>query len=188
MAIDERLIFYEGKHVRLKALSSQDIIDSDWVRWFNDEVLSQYNRHHYFPNTFEQEQKFLESCTQPSKLVVGIVDRLNETKICGVVSLQNIDFIHRHAEIACMLDKKITIANPFIFLESWSLILRHGFEQLGLYKIYAGTFHPHVVGNATKMFNFEIEGVMKKQIFKNNAYHDVTMYAVFRDTIKYPEF
>jgi RimJ/RimL family protein N-acetyltransferase len=188
MTIDERQMFYEGKHMRLKALTAQDIIESDWVGWFNDEEMSRYNNHHYFPNTFEQQHKFLESCAGPSKLALGIIDRLNDTKICGVVSLSNIDFIHRNAEIAGIQDNKTTAGSPSIFFEAWSIMLRHGFEQLGLHKIYGGTFHPHVSGGLARMFNFEIEGVRKKQMFKNDTYHDVTLLAVFKDTVKYPEF
>jgi RimJ/RimL family protein N-acetyltransferase len=188
MAIDERLVFYEGKHVRLKVLSPQDVIESDWVGWFNDEEMCEHNQHHYFPHTMEQQHEFLRSCMPPSKFQLGIIDRSDEAQICGVVSLSNIDFIHRHAEIAGIQARKITNANPALFLEAWALVLRHGFEQIGLQKIYGGTFHPHVVGALTRMFNFEVEGVRKRQVFRNNSLKDVTLIAVFNDTIKYPEF
>jgi RimJ/RimL family protein N-acetyltransferase len=188
MAIDERLVFYEGKNVRLKALSSQDVIESGWVGWFNDEEMSTYNQHHYFPNTFERQHALLETFNTTSKVQFGIVDRAAPDMICGVVSLQNIEWIHRHAEIAGIQDKSRTASNAALFLEAWALTLRHGFEQLGLQKIYGGAFHPHVAGALTRMFNFEIEGVRRRQVYKHGAFSDVTLIAVFRETIRYPEF
>ena len=186
MAIDERLVFYEGKHIRLKALAPQDLAESNWVGWFNDEVMCRHNQHHYFPNTVELQGEWLESLKAPSKLQLGIVDRADESKICGVVSLSNIDWIDRHAEIAGIQDKS-TSTNPALFLEAWSFMLRHGFEQLGLQKIYGGTFHPHSAAALTRAFNFEIEGVQRRHVFKSGVLEDVTLVAVFHDTIRYPE-
>jgi RimJ/RimL family protein N-acetyltransferase len=188
MAIDERLVFYEGRYVRLKVLSPQDVVESDWVGWFNDESMSAYNGHHYFPNTFEQQQSILASCVLPHKLQLGIVDRVNPDKICGVVSLNSIDWIHRHAEIAGIQATKHTKSNPALFLEAWSIMLRHGFEQFGLNKIFGGTFHPHVTDALTRVFNFEVEGVRRRQMYKNGTYRDVTLVAVFKDTVQYPDF
>lgn len=188
MSIDERLVFYEGKHVRLKALSPQDVVESDWVGWFNAQEMSAYNQHHYFPNTFEQQSEVLKSLNTTSKLQLGIVDRADAAKICGVVSLGNINWIHRNAEIGGIQEKVRTSTNPALFLESWALLLRHGFEQLGLQKIYGGTFHPHVAGALNRVFNFAVEGVQRRQVFKSGVFCDVTLLGVFNDTIRYPEF
>ena len=186
--IEERLVFYEGKHVRLMVLSPQDVVESDWVGWFNDEIMSAYNQHHYFPNTFEQQHDILKSCVSSNKLQLGIVDRASPDNICGVISLSAIDWIHRHAEIAGIQATKHTKSNPALFLEAWSIMLRHGFEQFGLNKIYGGKFHPHVTAALVRTFNFEIEGVRRRQVYKNGTYHDVTLLAVFYDTVKYLEF
>jgi [ribosomal protein S5]-alanine N-acetyltransferase len=169
-------------------LSAQDIVESNWVGWFNDEAMSTYNQHHYFPNTVEQQYEILKSCTADDKLQLGIVDRAHPDTICGVVTLSAIDWIHRHAAIAGIQEVKATKLNSALFLESWSIMLRHAFEQLGLNKIYGGTFHPHVSAALMRTFNFEVEGIRKRQIYKNGEYHDVTLIGVFKDTIKYPEF
>lgn len=186
MAIDERLIFFEGKHVRLKALDEQDIVDSGWVGWFNDEHLCQANQHHYFPNSFAAQRAFLAASDGHDKIQLGIISRAIPAAICGVVSLSAIDYIHRHAEIAGMQSAD-TRANAAIFLESWSIMLHHAFEQLGMQKVYGGTFHPHVAGALKRAFNFQEEGVLKRHIYKNGRFVDVTQIAVFADTVSYPE-
>jgi RimJ/RimL family protein N-acetyltransferase len=188
MMIDERLVFYEGKHVRLKALSPQDVIESGWVGWFNNELMGAYNQHHYFPNSVEQQNDFLKSCVSSNKIQLGIVDRKDPDYICGVVSLGEIDWINRHSEIAGIQATNQTKSNPALFLEAWSIMLHHGFEQFGLNKIYGGTFHPHVTEALIHTFNFEVEGVRRRQVYKKGTYHDVTLLGVFKDTIKYPQF
>lgn len=188
MAIDQRFVFYEGKYIQLKVLDERDVIESGWVGWFNDEQMSEYNQHHYFPNTVNAQMEVLRCCAGPDKLQLGIVDRESPEQICGVVSLSTIHYIHRHAEIAGIHSTEHTRNNSAIFLESWAFMLRHGFEQLGLQKIYGGTFHPHVTGALNRMFNFEIEGVRRRHVFKRNTYHDVTLLAVFADTVRYPDF
>jgi RimJ/RimL family protein N-acetyltransferase len=189
MAIDERLIFYEGKYVRLKVLDEQDIIESDWVGWFNNEKLCQTNQHHYFPNTFDVQRSFLSSLNgSKDKIQLGILDRDQPDKICGVVSLSNINFINRNAEIAGIQSVDNTRNNSAIFLESWSIILRHAFEQLGIKKIYGGTFHPYGFKALEFAFNFEVEGTRKRHIFKNGEYHDIILVAVFNNSVRYPSF
>lgn len=187
MAIDERLVFYEGKHVRLTALSAQDVRDSDWVGWFNDQAMSEHNQHHYFPVTLDQQHEMLESFISSSKLQLGIVDRADPEQICGVVSLSNIDWIHRNAEIAGIQARARTGANSALFLEAWSLMLKHGFQQFGLQKIYGGTFHPQVAQALVRAFNFAVEGQQRRHIFRGGIFHDLTMLAVFQDTVRYPE-
>ena len=185
--IDERLVFYEGKHVRLKVLSAQDVVESDWMGWFNDESLCAYNQHHYFPNTADQQCEILKSCASPGKIQLGIIDRENPDNICGVVSLSSIDLIHRHAEIAGIQSAKLTKSNSALFLEAWAIMLRHGFDQLGLNKIYGGSFHPHATTALVRAFNFEVEGVRRQEVYKNGLYLDCTMVAVFKNSVQYPE-
>ena len=61
MSIDKNLIFYFGKYVDLKVLDESDICNSEWVGWFNNKDLCNYNLHHYFPNTYENERTILNS-------------------------------------------------------------------------------------------------------------------------------
>lgn len=187
MPIDPRTIFYKGKHVLLKTLDEQDVAESNWAGWFNDAAMCEFNQHHYWPNSVSAQRQFLASCAAPGKLQLGIVAVEAPERICGVVSLNAIDLLHRHADIAGIHETGQTRSNSAIFLESWSFMLRHGFEELGLNKIHGGTFHPHVPGALARAFNFEIEGVRRRHVFKRNGWHDLTMVAVFADTVRYPE-
>ncbi len=187
--VDERLIFLEGKHVRLKVPTRDDVLHGNWISWFNSQSLADFNQHHYFPVTVDQQLAFLAQANSPTRLQLGIVARDDaDESPCGMISLSNISWINRNAEVAIIIDNRRTANNPNIFLESWSLMLRHGFEGLGLSKIYGGTFHPNITNVLTKKFGFHVEGIRRRHVFKNNTWHDVTDFAVFADTVMYPEY
>ena len=182
----DKMIFYRGDFVDLKVLEEKDIYESNWLGWFNNEQLCNGNGHHFYPNTVEKQKKILDSLNSVDKIQLGIINKEMPNEICGVISLQNIDYIHRKAEVANMSDNSKTSYKPQIYLESHSLIFKHAFNQLGLNKIYCGTINKHIPVAMKRAFNFEIEGVLKKSMFKNGEFLDTTMLAVFKDTIKYP--
>jgi len=187
VAIDERLIFLEGKHVRLKVLDERDIHESGWVGWFNDEKLCMGTQHHYYTNTFDNQREFLAELNGTDKIQLGVVAKDNPENICGVVSLSNIDYLHRKAEIGHIVDGNLTKRNPAIIIESWMLMIKHGFDQLGLNKIYGGTLNEFVVSAMKSAFNFEIEGVQRNHVYKSGGFADVTLVAVFKDTVIFPD-
>ena len=183
----EGMYFYKGKYINLKVLEEKDIYQSNWVGWFNDEYLCQQNTHHYFPNTIEKQKNFLASLNTDKKIQLGIIDKKSPAEICGVISLQDIDLLHRKAEIACLSDISLTSSKPEIYLESHILMIKHAFNQLGLNKIHTGTINRNVPQAMKRAFNFEIEGVLKQSIYKNGVFHDAILLAVFANTVIYPE-
>lgn len=187
MSGPSQLVFLEGRYVRLRTLTREDVRDSPWVGWFNSEFLCQYNKHHFFPVTFDSQIEFLQRTQQGDSIVLGIEAISLDHNLCGVVALSSIDLLHRNAEIAGMQDERQTRRFPQIFLESWSLMLRHGFTQLGLRKIYGGSFRPGAADALRRAFNFEIEGIARDQVYKSGQFHAVTRVAVFNDTIRYPD-
>jgi len=188
LRIDQNLIFYEGKYVLLKVLAEEDIMTSGWVGWFNDEKISQHNTHHYFPNTYEKQLEYLKNCHGPSRISLGIINKNADEKIKGIVTLDNIDLLHRNCEIAGILTHDSKNRNPMIFFEAYSLMLRHAFEQLGLEKVYGSGFDVNLHEGLKRLFNFEQEGIKRRHFFKNGDFHDFISVAVFSDTIKYPNF
>jgi RimJ/RimL family protein N-acetyltransferase len=185
MKIDKRLIFYSTDHIYLKALSQEDLDESQWVAWFNDDERCRFTQHHYYPVNKETQRAYLDGAYSNDKIQLGIVDREKDDQICGIISLNNINYINRNAEFSASIDLKLTKGKPHIYLEAVSLILMHGFQELGLKKIYGGTFNPNVVTTLERIFNFQMEGTLKNHIFKNGCFHDALMLGVFDDTVRY---
>lgn len=183
MSTDKRLVFLKSKNVILKVLEEADLLESNWIGWFNDEKRCANNKHHKFPNTWETQRSYLYS-NDKSKIQFGIVPVETYSPICGVISLQEIDLLNGTAHIAIMLDKSAE-KKPEIFIESFSLLLDHGFNELRLTKICVGSLDERLIPSLEKLFNFKPEGVLKRHVFKRGIYRDVHLGAVFADEVLY---
>jgi len=173
----------ESKNVYLKVLDELDLIESDWVKWFNDEERCKENSHHKYPNTWENQRKYLESINS-SKIQLGIVDKKDDSQICGVISLQDIDFVNGNCHLAIMLDKSKKDF-PEIFVDSFSLMLSHGFKEFRLNKICVGSQDERLISSVSKIFNFKHEGILRQHVYKGGIYKDVYLGSVFANEVQY---
>lgn len=183
---DPRDIFIRGTVVDLKVLSRDDVVNSNWYGWFNDEELCQTLQKHYFPNTLESQIQFWEknilpssTNSQPDKIQLGIC-RVGEPLLLGIVSLNNIDFINRKCEFSMVIGEKEG-RNVKVFLEASRLIFRHAFETLNMNRIYGGSISKELVVLMCRSLGCKDEGVSRQDIFKNGKYHDSYRYSLLRE-------
>lgn len=115
-------------------------------------------------------------------LILAIVKKLStteENEFYGRISLENIDYINRSAELKVFLTKDAQ--GKGIAYEACKLIMEHGFGQLNLHRIYAGALETNkgFIKLASK-FCFRMEGRRVQAVWKNNEYVDVFEYAILR--------
>jgi RimJ/RimL family protein N-acetyltransferase len=177
------MIFLESNNVKLKVLEETDLIKSDWVGWFNDAERCEDNIHHKYPNSWENQRNYLET-NSTSKIQLGVVDKQLDSEICGVISLQDINLLDGNGHLAIMLDKS-TGNKPEIFIESFSLMLAHGFNEIRLNKICVGSLDERLIPSLQKLFNFKHEGVLAKHVYKSGRFRDMYVGAVFADEVMY---
>ena len=86
----------------------------------------------------------------------------------GVVSLSNIDFIHRSAETAVVIGERPTAKKSMFWaMEAKARIVQHGFETLGLRRIGGAQTMPLAVWqNYQLLFGFRPEGVARASFAK----------------------
>ncbi len=184
--IDSRDIFLKGKNVYLKALTRDDVINSGWYGWFNDEDLCKTLQKHYYPNTMDFQIRFWE------ENIRGAIDKIqlaicpiDSGQIVGIVSLNNIDYINRKAEFSVVIGQR-EARNVIIFIEACKLILKHGFYSLNLNRIYGGSISRDLVDMMCRTFNFQEEGIRRQEIYKNGKYFDAYCFGILRD--EFPQF
>ncbi len=179
--IDPRDIFLKGKHVILKVLTREDVIESDWYGWFNDEDLCKTLQKHYFPTTMESQIAFWEQNVRSAndKIQLGIC-RINSDRIVGIISLNNIDYINRKAEFSVIIGDR-DAQNVVIFTESCKLLLNHGFYSLNLNRIYGGGISKDLANMMCRVLNFQEEGIRRQEVYKNGKYFDAYYYGILRD-------
>lgn len=180
-AIDPRDIFLKGKKIILKVLTRDDVLNSGWYGWFNDEILCKTLQKHYFPNSVEAQMAFWESNVKncSSKLQLGIC-LIDGGPIVGIVSLNNIDHINSKAEISAIIAEK-EARNIAVFVESCNLLFKHAFFTLNLQRIYGGSISEDLVDLMCRMLSCKREGIARRDIFKDGTYHDAHRYSLLRD-------
>jgi ribosomal-protein-alanine N-acetyltransferase len=178
--IDSRNIFLRGTHVYLVALSQEDVVNSNWYGWFNDEELCKTLQQHYYPNTLELQLDFFRKNigNSDSKLQLGICKPENAT-LLGIISLSNIDFINRKAEISAVIGEAEG-RNINIFRESCQLLCDHAFNTLNLNKIYGGSISKELADLMCRFLKGKREGVAREDIYKRGTYHDAYLYGILR--------
>jgi ribosomal-protein-alanine N-acetyltransferase len=177
--MDKREVFLESNNFHYRNLNLNDLLYSNWYSWFNDPQLCNYNKHHYWPNTLEKQKRYLVQ--DDARLQLGIVHKNLQENLLGVISLEQIDLIHRNANLGIMFEKSSSEKYPTLFYESVQIILSHGFNQLGLLKIRSGSAVPNHSLTMQRLFNFEVEGNLKREIFKSGKFLDVSLLALFRE-------
>lgn len=173
-------IFIDGERVYLRPLVPEDA-DGNYQYWFNDEKVCALNQHHRFPSYKSSLTEFINNLPNDrSQIVLAVIEKENNTHI-GNVSLQNINYINRSAEVASIIAEKTP--NGFIYtLEATKLIIKHGFDELNLNRIYCGTPTMHVViKKIHEILDLKPEGISRQAMFKNGKYLDIQNYSILRE-------
>lgn len=177
-------VFLSGQHVDLVVLDESVIENSDWYQWFNDQAVCKFLQKGRFPNTRKAQRIFFESQIESSNQIVqlGLVER-GKSNLVGVVSLNNIDFINRAADISIVIgdlkSQKLSLS-----IDAMRLMISHAFCSLNLNRVSAGTFSQDWSNCLIKMLGFELEGLAKQAVYKDSEYRDVFLLAILRSKFK----
>jgi RimJ/RimL family protein N-acetyltransferase len=179
--IDHRDIFLKGKNIYLKVLTKDDVLNSNWYGWFNDEELCKTLQKHYYPNTIEMQYDFWEKniLNSQTKIQLGIC-KIDNSKILGIVSLNNIDLINRRAEMSAVIGEQEG-RGVNLFIEACKLLFSHAFFTLNLNRIYGGSISKELVTLLCRTLGCKEEGVARQDIYKNGKYNNSYLYGLLRE-------
>jgi len=175
--------FLVGDRVYLRAIDQSDL-NAAYREWFNDEEVCRYNSHHRFPNYDENMHAYYESVIKSRQnLILAICDKETDEHI-GNIALENIDPINRSAEYAILIGSSASHGKG-IGRDATKLILTHGFEQLGLERVYCGTSDDNIgMQKLAAAVGFKEEGRARRAMFKNGSFKDVISYGLLKDEYK----
>jgi ribosomal-protein-alanine N-acetyltransferase len=164
-------IFISGKLVDLIVPPFEN-----YSRWFNDPVVCEKNSHHVFPFMGSEVQNFMESlATDRTRIVLGIKEK-KYSKHIGNVSLQRIDHFNRSAELSIIIGDKSEWEKGYGTEAEW-LLMKHGFESLGLHRIYSGMMETNQGAmDVVKKNGMKQYGIARKAVWKNGRWLDVIQF------------
>lgn len=165
--------------VDLRPLSLEDVNET-YINWLNDAEVCEFNSHHAYPYTRELAIEYVTGVrSQKRDLVLAIIAK-DSGKHIGNISLQNIHPTNQSAEYAIILGDK-EYWGKGIAKEASHLILKHGFEELNLHRIYCGTSVKNIpMQKLADSLGFAQEGIRKDAMFKNGEFVDVIEYGLLR--------
>ncbi len=120
----------EKRFSRLRRLEKKDAIRM--LEWMGDNEVTKYLRNDFSNKNMQDVEKFIENSTNKENINMAIVD--SEDNYMGTVSLKNIDYENREAEMAIVIRKDAMSKGYSTY--AINEIIRIAFEEYKLKKVY----------------------------------------------------
>jgi len=162
-----------GELVVLRAIERDDL--PNYVRWFNDEQVLRYFGL-YRPMTLLHEERWYEAMVDNAAMCTFAVEY--EGRHVGGAGLDHIDGKNACAEAG------LVIGEPDLWDQGLGgdvlrTLLRYGFEQLNLNRIYLRVFADNERAvHLYEKIGFQHEGRWREAEFRHGRYHDMLWMSV----------
>jgi RimJ/RimL family protein N-acetyltransferase len=146
-----------GKLCYLRIPEESDVASS-WYEWFSDSEVTKYLTDRYWPNSKVEQLDFVKKLAHDKSRLVLLVCNLDTDSPIGVVSLGQINLVHRYAGFSFVVPPSINTDSRVTF-EASTLILNVAFFKLNLLNIKTFTAaNNHASISMQKLLGFEPVG------------------------------
>lgn len=170
-------VFIRGETIDLCVPSRLAIERDGWADWFNDLENIRFLDQGVFPNFIEDQYEFLNSLRDRSRLALLIKPK-DRKNVIGIVSLSTIKWVARSAQIAMVIGRRDESTRGKLHaLEAMARMTEHGFETLGLDRVWAGQAYPGLKkwNKHLELLGYRTEAVMRKAFVKGRMVSDAVM-------------
>ena len=159
--------------MRLRKINEFDL--EQRVAWMNDPRVYRF-MHFVPPITLENTQKWYKNNIEDSRRFDGtFVD--DDGELLAFVGLTNIDWSVRKAEFYIFVNPEIR--GRGVGTEAARLLLRYGFEELRLHKIFLLADASNVAARKTyEKVGFKLEGIHREENIVDTKYEDRLYYGI----------
>lgn len=170
--------FFQTERLGIRMLSEDDI---EWYsEWFNDKEVCKFNSHHRYTYSTESIKEYVQQLTDNQTMLVFALIELKTGIHIGNISLQEINYVDRNAELAFLIGEKDYWGKGYA-QEAALEIIHHAFFELNLHRLYLGTADNNVgMQKLAKKLGFTEEGRRKDALYKTGAYHDLIEYGLIK--------
>jgi RimJ/RimL family protein N-acetyltransferase len=168
-----------GQKVRLRAYREDDLKLA--FAMVNNQAVTRYLQF-MRPRSLHEEREWLQNAMRnDDPTVISLAIESVDNEYVGGVGLMHIDRRNRSAELG------ISIARPDdwgrgLGTEAAELMMRHGFEELGLHRVYLRVYDYNERGvRSYKKLGFVEEGRMREAHFRHGSWHDVLWMGILAD-------
>ena len=159
-----------GNNIQIKLFDKEKDYQTV-VNWLKDD----FSRWFLLSRSYSRDKTFLEMI-EDDENVFGIILLEGSTPI-GIMGYLSYDQVNQKAEIRKLIGEQKHRGKGYA-KEATALWIQYGINNLNLNKIYLNTIENNIrnVG-LNKELGFQIEGVLRKEIFIDNKYYDVLRMA-----------
>ena len=172
--------FLTGHTIELRVPCERDVLEDKWTDWYNNHDKTRFNSHGVYPLSSEEEWEIVKREMQnPSSILLAIFEK-NTDRLIGNASLQNINLLYRHSNIALTIGKSA----PFTAgVETFGLLLEHAFTRLNLIRVHDATHEKllHFV-KMISVLGFEYEGRGRQYFIKDGKRSDAIYFAALEES------
>jgi len=173
--VEVEMIYRLNENYYVRSLKLSDL-DGAYPSWFENQEVCQYNSHGKFFKTDEYFQNYIKGLNANNLVVWAICH--NKNGHIGNISLQNISFINRTAELAILLGEKDHWGKGVGLIAS-KVLLRHGFNKLNLNRIYCSTAKNNQgMQKISTGLGMKLEGERRQHLFLDGKYLDMLEYGI----------
>lgn len=178
---EEVFVFIEGDKIDLV------VGHSKWAdltcKWMNDPRVRRYSRN-VWPLALDEVKKWFEPSSSDRgtrDFVVLTIYHKQDEKPIGTVGLNHINWLYRTANIFAAIGYP-EYWGKGIAGEASELMIKYGFEELNLNKIYSGVFDPNKRSlRAAEKLGFKKEGVSIQDVYVDGKYMDSHKFYLLKE-------
>jgi RimJ/RimL family protein N-acetyltransferase len=171
-----------GEKVILRPLKLEDLEKTH--EWRNNLELIKLTQGIRFPKTLEMDREWFNHALndKSNRNIYFGIDEIETGVFVGIIQLNNIDYISGTANWGFIIGDIKNRGKGFS-KEAPSLLFDYAFNNLNLRKItgYRISFNKHAFFMHISIGGFVEEGVLKKHVFYEGAYHDVIVLSLFKE-------
>ena len=163
------LRFLDGKKIYLRPLKKSDINDG-WLNWINDPDARE-NLMGYFPVIEKDLKSYFNLQKLPYSAMFAICLK-KDNKYIGNIRLSSIDWINKCCAYGRLIGNKGCRGKGY-GSEALILILRYGFEVLGMNRMYTSVIKTNKASVKSSLkIGVKKEGILRKASFKQGKFFD----------------
>jgi RimJ/RimL family protein N-acetyltransferase len=172
-------VFLRGRKVILRPMNKATDLELAW-KYVNDPEVRRFLKTDR-PFTLEAEAKWFDSLADRSStnIVLAIVD-IETGKYIGSMGIHKINWKDRTATTGALIGDKSYWGKGY-GTDAKMILLDYAFNTLGLRKILSSVMHFNRRSlNYSLHCGYKVEGVRKKQMFRNGHYCDEILLGLFK--------
>jgi len=166
-----------GEALYLRPIAREDV-DRGWLQWMNDPTIT-VNLAGNMPVNRDSLLRYYEE-SQPPAAIMFAICRREDDRYIGNIRLSAIEWLPRQATYGWLIGDRAAQGKGY-GTEALKLILRFGFLELGLNRIYTTIWVDNVASlRANEKAGFRREGVLRECAFKQGRHVDAVMVSMLR--------